>query len=106
VSEMRRFMFPYGMSRNSDGSWTLFNRQYKPVGVVDSEWADWDDPRHKMKVKGLGPATLAKLDYKGEGAGDRIYFYNDGCIPTRSSKDMKSYLTRLEILMKLDVERR
>jgi len=44
--------------------------------VVDQgAWEAWDDPRHKLVLKGLGPATLAKLDCSGRGgAGDRIYF--------------------------------
>ncbi|MCA1748725.1 MAG: hypothetical protein LC634_04060 [Sphingomonadales bacterium] len=106
MAEVRRSMFPYGMAKNPDGSWTLFNRQYKPLGVISKEWEDWDDPKHKMLLKGLGPATLAKLDWRGDGADERIYFYNDGCIPTDSSKDMKSYLAKLEILMKLNVVQR
>lgn len=34
----RQALFPYGMARNPDGSWTFFNRNYKPVGVTSDEW--------------------------------------------------------------------
>jgi len=68
---------------------------------MSKEWVEWDDPQHKMKLKGLGPATLAKLDCRGEGVGDRIYFYNDGCVPDHSPANMKAYLTKLKILLSL-----
>ncbi len=103
MDEVRRLMFPYGMAKNPDGTWTLFNRRYKPLGVISQEWEEWDAPRHKMKLKGLRSPTLAKLDIRSDGTGDRIYFYNDGCVPTDSSKHMDSYLAKLRILMGLQV---
>lgn len=104
MDEVRRLMFPYGMAKNDDGTWTLFNRRYKPVGVISKDWEVWDTPRHAMKLKGLGPAMLRKLDYRGEGNADRIYFYNDGCIPTDGAKNMASYLDKLKLLMALKVD--
>lgn len=95
----RQAMMPYGMNKNPDGSWTFFNRDYKTLGTITDEWSEWDDPRHKLKLKGLGPATLKKLDHDNEGTGDRIYLYDDGCNPENSAADMKAYLERLKILM-------
>jgi hypothetical protein len=34
---------------------------------------------------------------------DRIYSYNDGCVPTESVEHMKNYLERLKSLAKLKV---
>jgi hypothetical protein len=62
MEEVRRVMFPYGMAKNPDGTWTLFNRKYKPVGTISCEWEEWDTPRHKMKFKALRQPTLAKLE--------------------------------------------
>ena len=104
MEEVRRLMFPYGMAKNPDGTWTMFNRQYKPVGVISDAWEEWDNPRHKMKFKGLRKPTLAKLDYEGQGTGDRIYFYNDGCIPTDGAKNMNAYLAKLKVLMALQID--
>lgn len=95
----RQAMMPYGMNRNPDGSWTFFNRHYKALGTITEDWSEWDDPKHKLKLKGLGPATLKKLDTHGVGEGDRIYFYNDGTNPENSAADMKAYLAKLGILM-------
>ena len=97
----RQIIFPYGMEKNSDGSWTFFNRKYKPVGTNTSEWSEWDDPKHKLSLKGLGPVTLAKLDVDGTGAGNRIYFYNDATNPENSDENMDAYLKKLRILINL-----
>jgi hypothetical protein len=94
-------MFPYGMAKNADGSWTFFNRLYKTLGTITEEWSEWDDPLHKMKLKGLGAATLAKLDCHKVGTGDRIYFYNDGSNPEISQANMSAYLDKMRILIGL-----
>lgn len=101
MPNVRQAMFPYGMQKRPDGSWFFFNREYKPVGVVTSDWADWDDPRHKLRLKGLGPATLAKLDHNGVGSGIRIYFYDDHSNLERSAANMDAYLKKLRILLSL-----
>ena len=98
---VRQFLFPYGMSRNKDGSWTFFNRHYKVVGLRTDDWSEWDHPQHKVHLKGLGPATLKKLDVHGVGEGDRIYFYNDRANPEMSAENMKAYLAKLQILLGL-----
>ncbi|WP_298984033.1 hypothetical protein [uncultured Roseibium sp.] len=98
---IRKAMFPYGMSKNEDGSWTLFNRDYKPLGVVSKDWEDWDDERHKVRLNGLGPATLAKLGVPGNVIPNRVYFYEDASVPTRSKKNMDEYFEKLKILIRL-----
>lgn len=104
IWNVRQAMFPYGMQENADGSWTFFNRNYKTVGTVTEEWSEWDDPSHKMFLRGLGPATLAKLDIHGVG-GERIYFYNDGSNPEGSAENMKAYLEKLRILIGVQAKR-
>jgi hypothetical protein len=106
MDKVSRVMFPYGMEKNQDGTWTLFNRQYKPLGIISKDWEIWDDPKHKLSLKGLGPSTLLKLDVNGEGKANRIYFYNDGCVPTASAQGMNSYLEKMRILMGIKIERK
>jgi hypothetical protein len=105
MPDFRQAMLPYGMEKNPDGSWTFFNRKYKPIGLISDEWEDWDVPQHRMKFKGLGSATRRKLDIHGDGSQDRIYFYNDGSVPTYSARDMERYLAKLKILMGLRTAR-
>jgi len=97
-------MFPYGMAKNPDGSWTFLNLQYKTLGTIADGWSEWDDPQHKMFLKGPGPSTLAKLDHDGRGNCDRIYFDDDGSNPEISAKNMDAYLKKLRILLGLDVK--
>lgn len=101
MKNVRHIIFPYGMNRNEDGTWLLFNRNYKPVGLITKEHVDYSDPRHAMKIKGLGQATLAKLDIRGEGTGDQIFFYNDATTPESSEAAMDAYMKRLRILIRL-----
>ena len=102
MKEVRHSQFPYGMQKNSDGTWTLFNRDYKPVGVIGEAWEEWDTARHKLKR--LTAPARAKLDIEGKGTGDRIYFYADGSVPTRSKANMANYLAKLAMLMAVRVE--
>ena len=105
MAELRKLLFPYGMAKNADGTWTFFNRRYKPVGIVGNDWAAWDVPEHKVRFKRQPRvSTLEKLDVHGKGDGERIYFYNDECVPTRSAPAMKSYLDKLQLLLALETE--
>lgn len=99
--DVRQAIFPYGMEMDEDGSWAFFNRSYKPVGMNTDKWIDFNDHPVKFKLKGLGPSTRAKLDVHGQGTDRRIYFYNDATQPTLSAANMKAYLKRLEIIMRL-----
>ena len=100
MTTLRQTMFPYALERNSDGTWTLLNRKYKPLGVVSEEFAEYDDPRHKIAAK-LTKAHLKKLDHKGLGEGNRIFLYDDGSSPYHGGKKLEDYLAKLAILIKL-----
>lgn len=101
IENVRAVYFPYCIEKCADGSWVLLNRNYKPVGFNTSNFINYADYPVAMKLKGLGPSTLKKLSYKDEEPGDRVYLYNDGCVPTSSSAAMNAYLKKLEILLKL-----
>ena len=99
--ELRLTHFPYCLQRQEDGRYVLLNRNYKPVGFFTSEWITYEDYPIGVKVKGLTAAVAARLDYQGRNDLDRIYLYNDGCVPTASDANMQQYLKRLGILMSL-----
>jgi len=81
---------PYGMVKNEEGEWAVFNREYKPLGIRDKN-ADVDIFSRKniddypvfTKYKRLGEKTLLKLteglSVKRDDNGEihQIYFYND-----------------------------
>ena len=100
---IRSICFPYTIEKQKDGSWIFFNREYMPIGFNTSVDNRGSNLPIAHKIKGLGDKTLQKLSYKGT-VSDVIYLYKDGCIPTSSPQAMKSYLKKLEILLKLDVK--
>lgn len=103
--ELRSSHLPYCIKEVEPGYHVVLNREYKPVGMnpypVPSEWVDYRP--HKVKFKGLGPATASRLSYKGSPDTKYIVLYNDGCIPTRDPEYAVAYFKRLEILFKLKV---
>ncbi|WNC72726.1 hypothetical protein RGQ13_01725 [Thalassotalea psychrophila] len=100
IVNVRAVYFPYCIQKKEDGSWLMLNRNYRPVGFNTDDFLKYDELPVSIKLKGIGPATLKKLSYKGE-ASDTVYLYNDGCVPTSSETAMSSYLKKLEILLKL-----
>lgn len=102
--ELRHTHFPYCLDRQQDGSYVLLNRNYKPVGFMVGNLVRYEDYPVSVKIKGLTPELAAKLDARGRDNLERIYFYNDGCIPTDSAAYMKAYLGRLATLMALPID--
>ena len=101
VMNVRAVYFPYCIEKQKDGSWVILNRNYKPVGFNTSDFVKYEEHPVSMKINGLGPATLKKLSCKEGEPGDRVYLYNDSCVPTYDAKSMSDYLKKLEILLGL-----
>lgn len=104
MSDFRSVFLPYCLDRQPDGRYVVLNRKYKPVGFLTKDHIEYSDYPICVKFKGLGEVTAAKISFNGDSNMDRIYLYNDGCIPTNSSEYMADYLRRLEILAKLAVD--
>jgi hypothetical protein len=96
--------FPYCIQKQSDGSWVVLNRKYKPVGFNTSEYIEYEKFPVSAMLQGIGPAVAKKLSCDEE-SGERIYLYDDGCMPTASKTNMESYLKKLQILAKLGLTR-
>jgi len=104
-TDFRAVYFPYCIVKQQDGTWVVLNRQYKPVGFNTSDFISYEDYPVSVRLQGIGPAKANKLAYSGKAEGDRIYLYNDGCVPTHSKANMDSYLEKLRILAKLSLTR-
>jgi hypothetical protein len=104
MSDFRSVFLPYCLDRQPDGRYVVLNRKYKPVGFLTKDHIEYSDYPVCVKFKGLGEVTAAKISFNGDSNVNRIYLYNDGCIPTNSSEYMADYLKRLEILSKLTVD--
>lgn len=98
-------VFPYGMQRNTDGTWTFFNRQYQPLGFISDEHADLDGDGYKLKIDGLTDEVIRQLSYNGSFDGHMIHFYINSISPNRSKKYLDRYLEKISILMSLEMVR-
>lgn len=102
--ELRHTHFPYCLEQQQDGTHVVLNRNYKPIGFMTGALVNYDAYPIGVKIAGLNPKTAAKLDCKGRDGLERIYLYNDGCIPTENADNMKAYTARLAILMALRIQ--
>lgn len=105
LGEFRQVFLPYCLLRQADGSYVVCNRRYKPLGLTLTDHVIYEAHPVRVRFKGLTPKRAAKISYRGSEDLDRIYLYNDGCIPTDSAADWAAYSERLRLLAKLKVER-
>lgn len=103
LGDFRSVFLPYCLDKQPDGKYAVLNREYKPVGFKTREYIKYEEYPVCVELKGIGPATAAKISFKGDDNTDRIYLYNDGCVPTASAENMKAYLKRIDLLAKLKV---
>ncbi len=108
---------PYGMKRNDDGEWFVFNREYLPIG-----WSNKKDERalkydgefggipiytryKSLSDKRLLSLAATKPTYNIEDEIITIFFYKDGILDVNGRVMDKikwsDYLKRLEILASL-----
>lgn len=98
LTGVRETLLPYCLQRQEDGRCFVLNRNHQPICHLNNARTE---VRHKFCLKGLGPATQRKLCVHGVG-GDRIYLYNDGCIPTASRDNWDKYQHKLAILARFE----
>lgn len=90
--------------KQKDGRYVVLNREYKPVGFFTREFVKYEEHPVAVNLEGIGPATAANLSWSGDENPDEIFLYNDGCIPTDGTANMKKYLAKLQILAKLRIK--
>lgn len=90
--EMRRWL-PYCVHEVKGDVRILVNRRYKPVGLLNDDWAQYSEFQH-LHVS-LGDKQLEAFAHRGSSPG---YLFNDGCPPWSSRTDAENYLNRLRIL--------
>lgn len=112
---LRLSSFAYCIQYLGYFKYILLNRKYKPLGVISTEFIDYDDPKHTFYTKRFTKSIVNKLiTYRSDGtpsihpsedgtAFNRLYLYNDGCIPTDSKIKMAAYLEKLKVLMSMRV---
>jgi hypothetical protein len=103
ATEMREVFFPYCLQRQPDGRYAVLNRRYKPVGFFTAGWVKYDGHSALVTVS-ITPKMAASVSWEESPNTDKISLYNDGCVPTRSAKNMAAYLERLGRVMKWKIK--
>jgi hypothetical protein len=99
VSELRQLILIYCLERTPDGSYIALNRRYRPVGFTGLDRVDYETFPGRFKFKrALSAAQIKTLSCKGDPNPERIYIYEEGCVPTASAAHWKAYSARLERL--------
>lgn len=105
MGEFRALFLPYCLDQQSDGRYAVLNRNYKPVGLAVEEWVNYaDHPGCCVYLPGLTPGMAVQLSARGRSNLQRIYLYNDGCVPTQGTEQWDAYQERLRLLAGLAVE--
>lgn len=107
LNDFRAVCLPYCIFNNDDGTYTILNREYKPLGFCtnNEDWKEKDLPiRLKMKIH---PKKLEKILSIGNGASKNdaghIFLYSDGSNPVKGGIRAKEYFQRLEVLLDIEV---
>lgn len=94
--DLRCLFLPYCLEKQPNGSYVALNRNYKPVGFTTREYATYADYPVSISLH-ITKTTAKKLSHNGDDNVDRIFLYNDGCVPTHTTANMSVYLERLAI---------
>lgn len=118
-----RINLPYGMIRNDKNEWMCFNREYMPLGYVDTDfkksmsgmYPNYTDLPIYAAYMGLTEFILIRLADRSpdsirrdlDGKICQVFFYDDGTNPT-NAKDKKhsnflyeTYFEKLKVLSEL-----
>ena len=104
MTDFRCIYLPYCLLKHDSGGYLILNRDYKPLGFSTTKHLTYEDYPIEAKFLRMSKTTAAKLSYEKSDNLDRIFLYNDGCIPTSSEQNMKQYLEKLKILAKLKIK--
>ncbi|WP_071145743.1 hypothetical protein [Bacteroides ihuae] len=90
MSDFLRTNLPYGIKKNDENKWMIFNRDYLPLGMTRKEEDSFrgNEKKFYFAYKGVTEKLLDKL---GEGENIKrdengkiteVWLYNDGTVPT------------------------
>lgn len=100
--DLRAKFLPYCIHRRADGRFLLLNRNYKPLGVTSTEWADYDTNRDAVELTGFTDRKAEKIGLEVDGDG-WYYLYDDTNSPMRTPETWERYCKILREIMQLVV---
>ena len=97
--QFRMFFLPYCLQRLADGSYEVLNRKYMPLGLFADKAVEGQELPMRFKFKrALSARQVAALSFNGDTSTERIFLYNDSCVPTGRDAHWKAYAKRLKKL--------
>lgn len=97
--EFRELFLIHSLQRLADGSYIALNRRYKPLGMAGGDRIDYEAAPGRFKFKrALTARQRALLSFDGDPGAERIYLYDDSCVPTGSAAAWTAYSARLQRL--------
>ena len=119
LNDFFRINMPYGMKKNPDGKWFLFNREYVPLGwntKENNESILSDEPYAKFPIhthyKGLTEKTILKIAIDNSsirrddnGNIDLFFLYDDSTNPKDNPSHWKYYFEKIKVLSKYEAEK-
>lgn len=102
--QARRLFLPYCLDRQADGRYAVLNRHYKPLGLDVEQFVDYAaHPGCVVRLDRMSATRAAKMSFDASRNVERIFFYNDGCVPTESEDHWSAYSKRLQTFAKFKV---
>jgi hypothetical protein len=89
----RRVYWPYCIEQLEAGRYVLLNRRYKPLGIASRTYIrDYSPWSFRLSITA---ADAQQMSWDGSDDVSRVYFYNDGTIPTDGRQKLEAYEARL-----------
>lgn len=99
TTSIRYIFLIHSLELQTDGFYVALNRQYQPLSF------DRVTGRKNQRVavafkfkRALSARQIRRLSFNADAAAERIYLYDDGCIPTASAAHWLAYSERLRRL--------
>ena len=104
LDKFGHIFLPYCVRRNDDRSWSILNREYQDLGLVERV-PGRDENGTFYPLKGLGPVKLATILRTYDHEPDIWWLYGDHNDPSGSVYDWRRYCDRLRLLTRFELSR-
>jgi hypothetical protein len=103
LDTFRQIFLPYCIRLNSDGTYSVLNRERHNLGHAGPTYVPGTEPS-VYSLKGIGPKALDKIAHSKSGD-DEWYLYDDSTLPDSSPENWAAYSDRLWALRKFEKKR-
>ncbi len=106
LRDLRLTYLPYCLHRRTDGSYILLNRDYMPLGQKRNvnQPCYFGSYPFSIRFANMTPHLASRLSHNKSPDMERIYFYDEAHVPSKTVKEMARYIARLVTLARQKVE--